>query len=80
MGPQIYQPDCLESGGRSMTRKEVGLLTGAPALRLIAAAPPLCSHASAALRLDLSLILLQPAGKPDSTKALGPHQFHEHIY
>ncbi|TNN87197.1 E3 ubiquitin-protein ligase TRIM21 [Liparis tanakae] len=37
------------------------------------------SHASAALRLDLSLILLQPEGKPDATKAQGPHQFHEQI-
>lgn len=44
------------------------------------APPPLCSHASAALLLDLSLILLQPAGKPDTTEAPGPHQFHEHSY
>ena len=42
-----------------MTRKEAGTL----------------SHANAAPRLDLSLILLQPAGKPDATKAPGPHQF-----
>lgn len=58
----------------------MGVLTGAPPLRLMASAPPLCSHASAALLLDLSMILLQPAGKPDTTKALGPHQFHEQSY
>lgn len=60
-GPQIYQPECFESGGHIMTRKEAGAL----------------SHASAAPRLDLSLILLQPAGKPDATKASGPHQFSQ---
>lgn len=58
----------------------MGVLTGAPPLRLMASPPPLCSHASAALLLDLSLILLQPAEKPDTTKALGPHQFHEQSY
>lgn len=65
MGPQIYQPECFESGGHIVTCKEAG---------------GLFSHASAAPRLDLSLILLQPAGKPDATKALGPHQFHEQSY
>lgn len=38
------------------------------------------SHASAAPLLDLSLILLQPAGKPDATKAPGPPQLHEQSY
>lgn len=65
MGPQIYQPECFESGGHIMTCKEVeGAL----------------SHASAAPCLDLRLILLQPAGKPDATKAPGPHQFHKQSY
>lgn len=35
------------------------------------------SHASTALCLDLRLILLQPAGKPDATKAPSPHQFSQ---
>lgn len=70
----------LTMGISAYSHTEVGVLTGAPPLRLKASPPPLCSHASAALLLDLSLILLQPAEKPDTTKALGPHQFHEQSY
>lgn len=33
------------------------------------------SHASAAPRLDLSLVLLQPAGKRAAAKVPDPHQF-----
>lgn len=75
MGPQICKPKCFESGVHIVTRKEEGVRTGAPALRLMTGAPPLCCHATAAPRL----ILLQPAGKLDAAKAPGPHQFHEQL-
>lgn len=76
MGPKTYKPECFESVVHIVTREEVGVLTGAPVLRLIAGAPPLSCHASAAP----CLILLRPAGKPDATKAPDPHQFHKQSY
>ena len=59
MGPQIYQPECFESGGHIVTCKEAGGEEG------------VLSHASAAPRLDLSLILLQPAGETRRYKGPG---------
>lgn len=71
-GPPTYLPplhplpDAYSAGAKSHTRKEAGVLTGAPDLRRTAGVLAHRCHASAALRLDLSLVLLQPAGKPDA--------------